>query len=904
MSAEGLPELFARALELDEAERSRLLAELTTRDGALAEQLGQLLAAAAEASPLDRSPWRAIDRSPTHIGPYRVERELGRGGMGRVYLAAQKTEHFDRRVALKVIDQPRADEHAVRRFRDEVRILASLEHPGIARFLDGGQTADDVWFLALEHVEGEDIVTYAETQGLPVSARVQLFLEVLDAVQYAHERGVVHRDLKPAHLLVGRDGHPRLLDFGISKLVQAERATATVTRTEARALTPAYASPEQFRGEPVTPLSDVYALGAVLYELLAGRRPFVGNDPVTLARDALESDPPAPSTVATRRVDRDLDAICLKALRKEPRERYATVAAFAADLRRQLAGLPVDARRGGRRYRIARFGRRHRGKLGIAAALIVAVAATITAIDAHRAAQRLQPPRPPAPRPFPFSGISSIPIEELENRFAAEPASVEAGAALVLGLAANGHEPEARIVLARVRQIPGKEQDPLVDYAEARLAADTGQPQRALVLLDRARKSALAESRGELLAQVRATRGRLLSTLGQRAEARREMEAARADFERIGDHASLSRVLNDLAIEELERGEFDRGQALLERAVAEGKAGGQTPVMMLSNLALLADQRGRPDLAEPRQREVLAIRRQGGRPERLALALGNLSETLRDLGRPAEADALLDEALAVVRKTGDVWVHSELVYSRGAADLDSARMAGINALTEEIERVASPAGDQPHVVRALILRGRASAIGGDPKRARNVLEDARRLAVDAGQLDFAGDAYLALAAVEWEARGATAALLLLADGAALLPRGGAGTPYEFFSSTLGARMDARAGRPAEARRRLQALGAADQSPSVRRRVEYLWSRAAVAAAENDLETARGQLQQAIAAATTAGFFLDELELRLDLASLQQRAGESAAARQTADQVAARAAQLDLHQLERRARRPL
>ena len=279
---------------------------------------------------------------------------------------------------------------------------------------------------------------------------------MLDAVRFAHERGVVHRDLKPGHLLIDREGRPRLLDFGISKLVDPEtNQSLALTRTESRALTPAYASPEQFRGEPVTPASDVYALGTILYELLAGRRPFAGDQgsAVALERAVLGTDPEPPSTAARQVASalpgrdpkapralpfavltRDLDAICLKALRKAPLERYADAGELAADLRRYLAGQPVAARRGGRRYRLARFAQRNRAPLAVAGALLVAVVALWAAVDAGRRAE-VALPEPPAPRPFPFTGIGSLPLDELRRDFVESPASAEAGAALVLGLA-------------------------------------------------------------------------------------------------------------------------------------------------------------------------------------------------------------------------------------------------------------------------------------------------------------------------------------------------------------------------------------------------------------------------------------------------------------------------------------
>ncbi|HET9765472.1 MAG TPA: serine/threonine-protein kinase, partial [Thermoanaerobaculia bacterium] len=406
-----LPELFAVASELPAEQRTAWLADLGREDAALARELGELLAAAADTGELlDRSPlpFAAAAMSvpapavPTRIGPYRVLRELGRGGMGRVYLAEQEGDGFQRTVALKLLDSATATPQALRRFASEVRILASLEHPGIARFLDGGCSAEGIGYLALEYVAGTDLLAHAAAHGLDVEARLELFLAVLDAVAYAHERRVVHRDLKPSNVMIGSDGRPRLLDFGISKLVDVD-AEGTPTRTEMRALTPAYASPEQMRGDPVTAASDLYSLGVVLYELLTGARPYrtASGTPRELERAVLEQDPEPPSTAARRRAEEtrpaaaaatdlttrppagripaDLDAICLKALRKEPGQRYASVADFAADVRRFLAGEPVAARRGGWSYRAARRVRRHRARFAAAAAVAVALAAGVVA---------------------------------------------------------------------------------------------------------------------------------------------------------------------------------------------------------------------------------------------------------------------------------------------------------------------------------------------------------------------------------------------------------------------------------------------------------------------------------------------------------------------------------------------
>ncbi len=400
MSDDGLPtlpDLYAHALEMAPGEREHFLVELEAAHPTVAGELRRLLAVDGGPAWLDRPPWQrqaegagAPVTVAERLGPYRILRELGRGGMGRVFLAEQQGAGFTRRVALKVVNPAGGGTEVERRFREERRILAALEHPGIARFYDAGRAEDGTWYLALEYVEGEDFLSFVRRGALGARAQVELFLQVLDAVDFAHRRLVVHRDLKPGNVLVGRDGRAKLLDFGISKILDADETAAPATRTELRALTPAYASPEQARGEGVTIASDVYSLGIMLYEVLAGCRPA----PVAVATPA---EPPPPSSarraqggdagtapVRWRELLGDLDAITQKALRTEPEGRYRSAAAFADDLRRWLAGQAVEARRGSRRYRFAKLVARHRIALAAATAVLLALAGGLSLATVQR----------------------------------------------------------------------------------------------------------------------------------------------------------------------------------------------------------------------------------------------------------------------------------------------------------------------------------------------------------------------------------------------------------------------------------------------------------------------------------------------------------------------------------------
>ena len=401
-----LRELFDRIVELPASEREPEIARATEGDPALAEELRGLLAhAGRNETTLDNanlliSGWGG-QLLPVIPG-FRVHRPIGRGGSSTVYLADQQRADFTRPVALKIVDSL-VDSPSLWRVREEQRILARLEHPGIARLYDTGLTSLGQPYLAMEHVAGETIVEHCRAHQLPVRERIELFLSVLDAVRYAHEQGIVHRDLKPANILVSSRGEAKLLDFGIAKLVAPEDEDPTLTLQ--RAMTPAYASPEQLRGGRITPASDIYSLGVVLYELLANTIPFrltgralaVLQDSMHKSIDEHDPEPPSaafsgdalPGSAETSRADvarwrstlrGDLDAVVLKALRNEPEARYPSAAAMADDLRCFLAGRPVAARRGDRIYRTGRFLRRHR----TAAAAIVAIVAVAGSLVAGR----------------------------------------------------------------------------------------------------------------------------------------------------------------------------------------------------------------------------------------------------------------------------------------------------------------------------------------------------------------------------------------------------------------------------------------------------------------------------------------------------------------------------------------
>ncbi len=377
-------DVFSAASVLSEPQRTRYLDEACADDEQLRAEVASLLDVHNQGDAVIDRPAASYVRSAAllagsdprigqRIGAYEIVALIGHGGMGEVYRARRVDAEYDKEVAIKLVPAGYQRDFVLQRLRAERQILANLEHPDIARLIDGGATDDGLPYLVMELVEGEPLDRYCEQRSLGVRERLQLFRDVCGAVSYAHQRLVVHRDLKPSNILVTPDGRVKLLDFGIAKLLQpsaTEPGTAP-TITVMQALTPGFASPEQILGDVITTASDVYSLGVVLYLLLTGRSPY--RTSLDSAHDAIrevcQTDPQPPGTLVA--LDRDLDAITMRALRKEPDKRYRSVDLFSEDIRRHLDGLPVMARGDQFSYRATKFLRRH--KLEIAAAGILAV---------------------------------------------------------------------------------------------------------------------------------------------------------------------------------------------------------------------------------------------------------------------------------------------------------------------------------------------------------------------------------------------------------------------------------------------------------------------------------------------------------------------------------------------------
>jgi len=390
-----IKQLFAEVSELPEGERRAWLVREAGDDPSVITEVESLLDWSDRPEPFRDSAPQALyaevftpteaSRAGERIGAYRIVERVGTGGMGDVYKAVRDDDVYHAEVAIKIMRADVCNPGAAQRFRAERQILAALDHRNIARLLDGGTTPNGLPYVVMELVDGEPIDAYCETRKLATRERVQLFLQVCAAVAYAHQRLVVHRDLKPNNILVTADGSVKLLDFGIAKLL--ENDSPTLPRVELTALhmgmmTLDYASPEQVSGGTITTVSDVYSLGVVLYWLLTGQSPYSasrGNEAQRVAEIIGDTVPRRPSQVKTEAhahrgdIDADLDSILLMALRKEPQKRYGTVDQLAADLRSYLAGLPVAARRGSFGYHLSKFARRHKTEIVLAAAVVVAL---------------------------------------------------------------------------------------------------------------------------------------------------------------------------------------------------------------------------------------------------------------------------------------------------------------------------------------------------------------------------------------------------------------------------------------------------------------------------------------------------------------------------------------------------
>ncbi|HMX25741.1 MAG TPA: tetratricopeptide repeat protein [Blastocatellia bacterium] len=676
-----IDDLLQRTLELPTAQREAFLDQHCAGDDALrGEVLSLLDADRRDGELLDQAlplrSWAEASAIGRRVGAYKLTREIGRGGMGAVYLAERDDDQkFHQQAAVKLIKRGMDTDEIIERFRYERRILASLNHPNIARLLDGGTTEDGLPYFVMEYIEGEPLLGYCQRRNLPVAERLKLFLQVCQAVQHAHGNLVVHRDLKPSNILVNGEGAVKLLDFGIAKLLNAEEAGLS-TLSGQRPMTPEYASPEQARGELITVASDVYALGVVLYELLAGARPYRFKDrtPAEISRVIREQEPERmPASLRG-----DLETITLTALRKEPANRYQSVGELADDVQRYLSGLPVRARGNGLGYRAGKFIRRHKTGVAMAAALVLLVMSSIFGLAAQ--ASRIARERDKAVVAERLAAEQRLLAEQsrdaerrqrqlaeanLQRALSAETkANAETTRALSAESLANTEAARANAEAARARTEAATTKQVSEFLVGLFRVSNPGESRgknvtaREIFDLGAARVGKELRDQPDVQVALMQTMGDVYYSLGLYPEAAKLLEAAlQIRRARLGArHHDVAATLDSLGLVKNAQGDYAAAESLLIESleIRRARFGAEHSeiAQSLSHLAWLHKEKGEPQIAETRYREALALRQRLVGPEHLDVATEthNLAVVLADNGKYDEAEPLFRQSLSAHRK--------------------------------------------------------------------------------------------------------------------------------------------------------------------------------------------------------------------------------------------------------------
>lgn len=781
--AQKIDEAFTALLELDGPERRVALVRLARDAPEVAREVRRLLACVERSGSdfedhLARLPLSVLGSLESRfrvrefergdwIGPYQVVDTIGRGGWGTLHLVDPAPETgLTEPVALKVLRRGLDTDDVLRRFEAERRILESLAHPNIARLLDAGSTPDGRPYLVLTYVDGEPITTFCRSRRSPTDERLRLFLQLCDAVQYAHRRLVVHRDLKPGNVLVDRGGRARLLDFGIAKILSADDETVHQTRTGLRLFTPEFAAPEQILGEPATTATDVYQLTHLLYRLLTGRSPYPEHSE-SLARlqQIICSEPPVrpsaaakrgepnrglPPAVPARRLQGDLDTILLKGLKKDPDERYPSVEALADDIRAHLRGLPVRARPDSTLYRVSRLIRRHPWPSAAAVFLVLVAAGWMTTVNRYafelarerdhaqaqtRSAEEvtrfmtelLSAPGETGGDTISVRTVLQRGIDRAEARLPDDP-SLRAGILSVMGqsLLSMGNADEAREVLERAVAIEGGFDEDPDGHAEAldRLASSYRQLQRPddALRVQREGLEMIRETRGRTSMEYATAINHLGLTLSRAGdpegaeaalrealEIHRELTRIRPDSHPPLRHASTLSNLGNLLVT---RDRAQEALAHLEEAVGILEPHPDRDRVRALSLNVLGTARlrtGDLDGAEQAFRASSELRRNALGPDHpdLANSLHSLAGLLQGTERPDEAVPLYLESLRI--REAAFGPHHPLVEHSlrglGLAYRDLGRTDdAIAALTDLAERRRERLGpDHPETERTLAL---------------------------------------------------------------------------------------------------------------------------------------------------------------------------------------------------------
>jgi serine/threonine protein kinase/tetratricopeptide (TPR) repeat protein len=661
------------------------------------------------------------------IGPYRLVRSLGSGGMGEVFLADRADAQFHQQVAIKLVRQGLLSRHVRGRLRLERQILATLNHPNIARLLDGGTLEDGTPYIVMEYVDGEPIDSYCDRCNLTIEKRLELFLTICSAVHRAHQNLIVHRDLKPSNILVANDGTVKLLDFGIAKLLDSRQMmhTMAVTHADYRLMTPDHASPEQVRGDPITTASDIYVLGVLLYELLTGFRPFAvkGTSFAALEQAICEKEPVLPSSAIAsspmlsvaeqaarqrsttvsklaRALRGDLDNIISMAMRKEPERRYSSVEQFAADIQRYLTGMPVIARADSWTYRADKFIRRH--AVSVAASLVFVLVLIGFAATTYVQAKRIEEER----------DLAAM------QRARAEAASERSAAvtSFLIGLFQQSDPSEARGNQVTAREI--------LDKGASRIGMEL-------------------QDQPELHAAMLNTIGRVYFSLGLSAEALPMIERGLQVRRARGDPISIADSLLSLDEVLLERGEVARAEAAAREALEIYRRDKGTASLevgdSLCHLGIIQQRKGDLALAESSLQKCLEIYRQNLDEDdaKLTLPLDNLARVLSLRKNYDSAEQLYRAAVEIVLRT------------RGDNSPEHARL--LNNLATTLHGKGDLQAAEKMFTQALELQKRVN--GPSHWETIDVMSNLARLFRDQGKYDEAHAMYEDVLQKDKEVRG-------------------------------------------------------------------------------------------------------------------------------------------------------
>ncbi|HTD72493.1 MAG TPA: serine/threonine-protein kinase [Steroidobacteraceae bacterium] len=735
-------ELLDDLFDLPEGERLANFRARRVEDPAVAAEVESLLrAASASGGFLSMSPKPAEDPLPDdtlglRLGAWRITRLIGRGGMGEVYEAARADGNFEQRVAIKLLQREAAAQ--MERFQAERQILARLEHPGIARLYDGGVTADGRPYMAMEFVEGRPITEFCQINRATFEQRLALFIQVCDAVAYAHRNLIVHRDLKPSNILVTPTGAVKLLDFGIAKLLDAQRAR--VTQAAATPMTPICAAPEQLTGGAITTATDVYALGLLLFELLSGTHPWMGSDTPVLQAMRTVLQKPAPSVSRTaeaqpnppvppRLIRGDLDAIVAKALRKEPADRYATVNGIKLDVERAMRGEPVEAREGARLYVISRTLRRYRwAAAGVAAVIIsLAVGLGVAAWQAEKAAQERDAARRDAAREeavrYSLTGLFRAAISDQGSKTTTAKGMIDSSAQRVLKEYRDQPQLKGQIVLTLADLYTALEDANGAASLLDGYLAEAGPNADPLAVADARQK----------LAGVELVRGH--------AERAAELVAQAESFWRASPGRYAEERLEGLAIRarvQRARGDLDGSIATIRDAIAQrtGLSGhdNRETAGLFNSLAITLSTVNRLPEALKAYYETTAIYRALGMGDGIdaQIIVANTGTLEMRAGHLREAEHLLKSSVERERAlAGDsAAVAAAMSYYGRILSVTNRNEAAISVLREAIDMAGRYTGpDSPVTIQARVFLGEALLANGAHAEATSMLTKAHDTSV-------------------------------------------------------------------------------------------------------------------------------------------------------------------------------